>query len=68
MNHRRFHPDLDLPYTVVMVRLAQAPGCVLYGGWRADREPRLGEPVTAVFRDVYDELTLIDWAPREHVP
>jgi uncharacterized OB-fold protein len=63
VNHQRFLPGFTPPYTVVMVRLEDAPDCVMYGGWSAGREPCPGERVEASFRSVDDELSLIDWGP-----
>ncbi|GAA5054340.1 hypothetical protein HNP84_002949 [Thermocatellispora tengchongensis] len=61
---RRFAAEPEPPYTVVMVCLEQAPACVLYGAWRAGREPVPDEPVRVRFEDVPGEdLTLLAWHP-----
>jgi hypothetical protein len=43
--------------TIVMVRLTDAPGCVMYGRWLPEEEPAPGQPAHAVF----DDHSLIDW-------
>ncbi|MEV4061010.1 Zn-ribbon domain-containing OB-fold protein [Nonomuraea dietziae] len=49
------------PFTVVRVRPAEARGCVMYGTWRGEREPRQGERVVAVFT----ERPSIEWRPED---
>ncbi|GAA2902302.1 hypothetical protein GCM10010517_68190 [Streptosporangium fragile] len=63
VSHQPFLPGATEPYVVVMVRLADAPECVMYGNWRGARPPAAGEPVRAHFTVVDDGLSLIDWAP-----
>ncbi|GAA4047878.1 Zn-ribbon domain-containing OB-fold protein [Nonomuraea soli] len=48
------------PTTIVRVRLARAPHVVMYGNWRAEREPSPGERVGAVFEDG----PKVNWVPR----
>lgn len=44
-------------------RLAAVPGGLIYGNWRAERQPVPREPVAGVFAEVTPEVTLLDWAP-----
>ncbi|MFC3999436.1 Zn-ribbon domain-containing OB-fold protein [Nocardiopsis sediminis] len=67
--HRAVHPAFAglVPYTVLRVRLDDAPGLWCWGGLAAAADPgvlRAGLPVRAVFTDADADLTLIDWAPR----
>ncbi|MBO3746604.1 hypothetical protein J5X84_11050 [Streptosporangiaceae bacterium NEAU-GS5] len=43
--------------TIVMVRLTNAPTCVMYGRWLAETAPSAGQTAHAVFTDD----ALIDW-------
>jgi uncharacterized OB-fold protein len=64
--HRAYFEDLEVPYTVIQVRL----DC----GVRLFSNPvgvegaalRIGLPVEAVFEDVTAEVTLLKFRPREH--
>lgn len=51
------HWRAPAPYTIVRVRLAEARGCVLYGTWRGQGEPRQGQRVRALFT----AEPLIEW-------
>ncbi|MEU0484714.1 OB-fold domain-containing protein [Streptosporangium sp. NPDC006013] len=63
VSHQPFLAGVSEPYTVVMVRLDEAPECVMYGNWRGAEPPVAGLPVRACFRKVDEELSLIDWRP-----
>ncbi|MEV7965049.1 zinc ribbon domain-containing protein [Sphaerisporangium sp. NPDC088356] len=63
VNHQPFLPDAPTPYTVVMVRLADAPGCVMVGNWRQSEEPVADQPVRAFYTYVDERLSLINWGP-----
>ncbi|WP_250563322.1 Zn-ribbon domain-containing OB-fold protein [Sphaerisporangium fuscum] len=63
VNHQPFLPDTPVPYTVVMVRLADAPDCVMVGGWQGDAAPAAGQAVQAVFSYVDERFCVIDWRP-----
>ncbi|MFF5206353.1 Zn-ribbon domain-containing OB-fold protein [Streptosporangium sp. NPDC000396] len=65
VSHQPFLAGTSEPYVVVMVRLADAPGCVMYGNWCAEDPPVAGQPVEAVFSTVDEDLSLINWRPRE---
>ena len=57
----------QLPYTVLYVELAEQPGLMMYGNLRGDATPlHVGDPLRAVFEDVDDELTVVQWQPAQH--
>ena len=68
VNHQVFTPGMAgrVPFPVLLVRLDDGEDLLMYGGLReADAtvlEP--GLPVEAVFTDVDDTTTLVDWRPR----
>jgi uncharacterized OB-fold protein len=72
VNHQPFLPGMPGPYTVLFVRLDDGPddgesdaGIHMYGNLigadPADITP--GMPVKAVFVDVDDDFTLVQWRP-----
>ncbi|MDP9861168.1 MULTISPECIES: Zn-ribbon domain-containing OB-fold protein [Streptosporangium] len=65
VSHQPFLAGVTEPYVVVMVRLADAPECVMYGNWDWPEPPVAGGPVRAVFAVVDEELSLINWRPAE---
>jgi len=65
VTHQPYHPDLvdAVPYTVLLVELAEQPGLLMYGNTdipAAELRDRL--PVRAVFRAHPDGWTRVDWA------
>ncbi|HEX2315572.1 MAG TPA: OB-fold domain-containing protein [Thermomonospora sp.] len=68
VNHQAFLPGMrdEVPFPVVLVRLDDGDDLLMYGnlveGDPAELTP--GMPVEAVFEDVDDELTLVQWRPR----
>ncbi|MFC4584542.1 Zn-ribbon domain-containing OB-fold protein [Sphaerisporangium corydalis] len=63
VNHQPFLPDAPTPYTVVMVRLTDAPACVMVGNWHGPAEPVADQPVTVSYTYVDERLSLINWEP-----
>jgi uncharacterized OB-fold protein len=63
VSHQPFLPGAREPYVVVLVRLAAVPGCLVQGGWEGEAEPRYGEPVEAVYADIEEGLSLVNWRP-----
>jgi uncharacterized OB-fold protein len=63
VSHQPFLPGALTPYTVVMVSLDDAPGCVMVGNWYRDEEPFGDQPVLASFTYVDERLSLINWRP-----
>jgi uncharacterized OB-fold protein len=66
VTHHVTHPAFvrQLPYPLLLVELAEQPGLVMYGNLRpADAPITSGMPVRAVFEDLTDEVTLVQWAP-----
>jgi uncharacterized OB-fold protein len=62
--HQQYHPALaaQLPYTVLLVELAEQPGLLLYGNLRpAAADVTVNLEVSAVFEDNPDGWTLIHW-------
>jgi len=68
VNHQVFMPALadEVPLTVLLVRLDDGEDLLMYGnlvdGEASDLRP--GLPVEAVFVDVDEETTLVQWRPR----
>lgn len=68
VNHQVFLPSMadEVPFTVLLVRLDDGDDLLMYGNL-VDASPdvlRPGLPVEAVFVDVDDETTLVQWRPR----
>jgi uncharacterized protein len=66
VTHHVTHPAFarQLPYPVLLVELAEQPGLVMYGNLRPPDAPiTSGMPVRAVFEDLTDAVTLVQWAP-----
>jgi uncharacterized OB-fold protein len=69
VNHQVFMPGMadEVPFPVLLVRLDDGDDLLMYGnlvGASADvLEP--GFPVEAVFEDVDDQTTLINWRPLD---
>ncbi|WP_344595857.1 Zn-ribbon domain-containing OB-fold protein [Actinomadura vinacea] len=71
VNHQVFMPAMAdrVPFPVLLVRLDDGEDLLMYGGFdgeapldRDDLEP--GLPVEAVFTDVDETTTLVNWRPR----
>ena len=57
------HPAFPVPYTIVLVELADEPGARLVG-WLAGRpELEAGMAMEAAFEAVADDTTLVQWTP-----
>ena len=66
VTHRVFHPAFAdrVPYTTVLVRLAEQDDLLMYGTWIGARPPQVeGTPVVARFAD-HNDFTLVDWGPE----
>lgn len=66
VTHHVTHPAFarQLPYEVLFVELAEQPGLAMYGNLRPAGAPvTSGMPVRAVFEDLTDAVTLVQWAP-----
>jgi uncharacterized OB-fold protein len=69
--HRSPSPATPTPYSVLLVRLAEAPNLLVPGGWAGDAagtDLRTGLPVRAGFRDLpasadADPAALLCWRP-----
>lgn len=75
VSHRTFQPNRPAPYTVVVVRLAEADNLLLPGGWSGASDGSdliIGTPVVARYVDTEVEdgapATLLHWAPVNGVP
>lgn len=65
--HRVFHPAFAdrVPYTTVLVRLAEQSDLLVYGGWLGPVALlREGLRVHGRFSD-HEGFTLVDWEPQE---
>jgi uncharacterized protein len=65
VSHRVFHPAFAdrVPYTTVLVRLAEQDDLLMYGTWLGAQPPQAeGVPVVARFAD-HDDFTLVEWEP-----
>jgi uncharacterized OB-fold protein len=62
-----FHPEFrDVPYAVLLVELDDHAGVSMYGNFHGDVDRLVaGLPLQAVFDDVAEDLTLVNWAPRD---
>jgi uncharacterized protein len=62
VTHRAF--ARQVPYLVLFVELAEQPGLTMYGNLRPPDAPiTSGLPVRAVFEDLTETVTLVQWAP-----
>jgi hypothetical protein len=63
VTHQVFAAELadEVPYTVLLVSLAEAPDIRMYGNLAGPGEPYADAPVRAVFVDAADDLTLVQW-------
>jgi uncharacterized OB-fold protein len=67
VTHHVTHPAFarQVPYPVLFVELAEQPGLTMYGNLRPPDVPiTSGLPVRAVFEDLTDAVTLVQWAPE----
>jgi uncharacterized OB-fold protein len=55
----------DLPYAVIQVALEEQPDLLVYGNTVEvkNEDLRVGMPLQAVFQDVTDDTTLVQWKP-----
>lgn len=67
VNHQAFMPALadEVPLPILLVRLDDGDGILMYGNLTEDVEITQGMPVEAVFTEVADDLTLVQWRPRD---
>jgi uncharacterized OB-fold protein len=65
VNHQVFMPALadEVPLPVLMVRLDDGDDIFMYGNLVGDGEITPELPVQAVFTDVDDDFTLVQWRP-----
>lgn len=66
VTHQPFHPAFAdrVPYVVLLVELVEQPGLFMYGNVRPEGVAISAEmPVKAVFDDVDDGVTLLQWMP-----
>ena len=63
--HQVFAPAYrdEVPYVTVQVAPEEQDDILLIGGWVAQAEPRVGEPVRAHFRCETAGFVLLDWEP-----
>jgi len=63
--HQVYHPGFaaEVPYAVVLVQLDEGPRITSNLVGVSPRNIRIGMPVTAVFEEVSDEVTLPKFAP-----
>lgn len=69
VSHRSFQPDRVAPYTVLLVRLAEADNLIIPGGWCGGSDAAglaVGAPVVARYVDLPGErddppATLLHW-------
>ncbi|MCW2918113.1 MAG: hypothetical protein JWN52_6181 [Actinomycetia bacterium] len=66
VNHQVFMPALadEVPLPVLMVRLDDGDDIYMYGNLIGENEIVPDLPVEAVFTDVDDDFTLVQWRPR----
>jgi uncharacterized OB-fold protein len=67
VNHQVFMPALadEVPLPILLVRLDDGDGILMYGNLAEPAEITPDMPVEAVFVDATDDLTLVQWRPRE---
>jgi uncharacterized OB-fold protein len=68
VTHRAFHPALvtRVPYALLLVQLVEQPDLLVYGNYLSDlRQLQPGLELDAVFDDIDDEITLLQWRPRK---
>ncbi len=67
VNHQVFMPALadEVPLPILLVRLDDGDGILMYGNLAEPAQIRRGMPVEAVFTDVADDFTLVQWRPRD---
>ena len=63
--HQVYHPGFagEVPYAVVVVKLAEGPKIVSNLVGVQPRDIRIGMPVRVVFEDITDEVTLPKFVP-----
>ena len=66
VNHQVFMPALadEVPLAILYVRLDDGDGIHMYGNLVGDAAIVPDLPVEAVFVDVADDVTLVQWRPR----
>ncbi|WP_235746989.1 OB-fold domain-containing protein [Nocardia coffeae] len=73
VTHRRFLPQFETPYTVLLVRLAEADNILVPGGWAGDPDGtglHIGLTVHVQYVEMPDEsgepaITLLQWASQD---
>jgi uncharacterized OB-fold protein len=65
VTHQVFMPALadEAPLPILLVRLDDGDGIHMYGNLDAPAHIEEGTPVEAVFADVDDDFTLVQWRP-----
>jgi len=63
--HRAYFEDLEVPYTVIQVRLDCGVRLFSNPVGIEPRALRIGLPVAAVFEEITPEITLLKFKPRE---
>jgi uncharacterized protein len=63
--HRAYFEDLDVPYTVIQVRLDCGVRLFSNPVGIESVDLRIGLPVTAEFEDITPEITLLKFKPRK---
>jgi uncharacterized OB-fold protein len=63
--YRAFHPAFqnDVPYGVVVVELDEGPRMMGNSEGMKPEEIKIGMRMEAVFKDVTEEVTLVNWKP-----
>lgn len=63
--YRAFHPGFqpDIPYGIVVVELKEGPRMMGNSSGINPGDLEIGMPMSAVFNDVTDEVTLVNWKP-----
>jgi uncharacterized OB-fold protein len=60
----QIHPAFPVPYTVVLVELADEPSVRMVGSIPGDHELQIGTPMQVWFEEVADGISLAQWKVR----
>ena len=61
VTEHQIHPAFPVPYTVVLVELADEPSIRMVGSIPGDHELAIGTPMRVVFEEVADGIFLAQW-------